>query len=453
MTHRALLTLTSALLATGCSHLMPAAEMPMEQAVAIPEAFDHTPELDASRAQDAEWWEAFNDPVLNDLTMRALAANLSIETGLANLRAAQAAVRSAGSVLLPSASVSASASSDTDSGLDDISATGRLSASYEIDLFGTNRQSVDVTELSLLTTEYDQRTIELSVQSNVASTYFSLLATRNSLAVAKQNLTISERIYQIVQARYDAGDVSGFDVASQTASLANARARIPAIQDQIEGFEAALAILLGLPPQGFAVEDTDLLLLNVPGIDTGLPSDLLYRRPDLLSAETSLRAARINVEIARKAFLPSVDLGAGASSLLTNGFDLSGSLSSSLNLPLFTGGQLEGQLDSARARADSALISYNQSVLTALQDVDVSLSGLRSATDQESDLRDAEAASKRALELAELRYRAGADDLTSLLNAQQTYQSAAQSLVDNRRDQLTSVVNVYAAIGGGWMTG
>ena len=153
-------------------------------------------------------------------------------------------------------------------------------------------------------------------------------------------------------------------------------------------------------------------------------------------------------------FLPSVDLGAGAiTSLLTDGFDLSGSLSSSLNLPLFTGGQLEGQLDSARARADSALISYNQSVLTALQDVDVSLSGLRSATDQESDLRDAEAASKRALELAELRYRAGADDLTSLLNAQQTYQSAAQSLVDNRRDQLTSVVNVYAAIGGGWMTG
>ena len=450
MTHRAIVSLAALIAASGCSHLIPAAEAPLDRSVVMPETFEHTPELVAARAEDPRWWKAFNDPVLDELTTRALAANLSVESGIANLRAARAAVTSAGSVLLPTASASASASSDTNSGLDDISASGRVSASYEIDLFGANRQTVEVSRLNLQSTEYNQRAIELSVQSDVASAYFNLLASRNSLDVARQNLTISERIYKIVQARYDAGDVSGFDIASQTASLASARARIPGLQDQIEGFEAALAILLGVPPQGFTVAETELLTLNVPHIQAGLPSDLLYRRPDILSAETDLRAAEINVEIARKAFLPSIDLGAGITSLLTDGFDLSGSLSSSVNLPIFTGGQLEGQLEQSGARADTALISYRQSILTALQDVDVSLSGLTSATAQESDLREAEAASKRALDLAELRYRSGADDLTSLLNAQQTYQTAAQALVTNRRDQLTSVVNVYAAIGSGW---
>lgn len=452
MTLRPFALIPALLMSASCASMIPAAEPPRSTAIDLPQFFDHAPELDQARADDPQWWKAFNDPVLDDLIAQALANNLSIESGLANLRSARAAVLSAGAALKPSASASASTSADTNTNLDDISVSGRLSASYELDLFGRNQQSVEVSELNLRGSEYDQRALELSIQSSVANAYLNLLAARYSLAIAEDNLAITSRIYDIVKVRYDNGDVSGFDMASQEASFANARARIPQIQDQIEGFEAALAFLLGEAPQGFIVPDASLTDIAIPGIETGLPSDLLYRRPDILSAETSLKAAEINIEIARKAFLPSFDLGAGLSSILTNGLDPVASISASVGLPIYTGGQLEGSLESAKARADQALTSYRQSILTALQDVDVSLSGLKAARATEADLRLAEAASARALEIAELRYKVGADNLTSLLNAQQSYQSASQSVVENRRDQLVSTVNVYSAIGSGWET-
>ena len=450
MTLRSYALIPALLMSASCASLVPAIEAPRPIGVSIPETYDHSPELAAARADDLEWWKGFNDPVLDDLITRALANNLSIESGIANLRSARAAVVSAGASLEPSASASASSSADTDTNLDDISVSGRLSASYELDLFGANRQSVEVSELNLQGTEYDQRALELSVQSSVANAYLNLLAGRYSLKVAEDNLAITKRIFDIVKVRYDAGDVSGYDMASQEASYASARARIPQIQDQIEGYEAALAILLGAAPQGFTVPDTSLTAIAIPGIETGLPSDLLLRRPDILQAQTSLRAAMVNVEIAQKAFLPSFDLGAGLSSILTNGLDPVASISASVGMPLFSGGQLEGSLESAEARADQAIVSYRQSILTALQDVDVSLSGLKAAHATEADLIQAERASARALEIAELRYRVGADNLTSLLNAQQSYQSASQSVVENRRDQLVSTVNVYSAIGSGW---
>lgn len=447
-----LVSLSTLIMASGCASLTPTVQTdPLP--VTMPEAYDHSAELAELaeiRSADTHWWVTFNDPVLNDLIERALANNTSVETGLANLRSARAAVTSAGASLLPSLSGSASASSSSDSGLDDISSSARLSASYEVDLFSSNQRSVDVSRLSLLGTQLDQRTIELSVQSDVASNYFNLLTTRYSLQVAKDNLTISERIYQIVEARYNAGDVSGYDLASQQSSLATARARIPAIQDQIESYEASLAILLGETPQGFSVPEADLMSVALPSVDAGLPSELLTRRPDLLSSEVDLQSAHISVAIAEAAYLPSFDLGAGLSTALNSGLDPVASLSAGLNIPIFQGGQLDASLETAEARADAALASYRAAILSALQDVDTSLSGLNSATAQAPDLQIAEDASARALEISELRYRVGADDLTSLLNAQQTYQSAVQSVLENRRDQLISVINLYAAIGGSW---
>ncbi|MAP95314.1 MAG: RND transporter [Ponticaulis sp.] len=451
MKTHALFSSTALLVVTGCASLAPPATDPVEPiGITLPEAYDHSPVVEAARNGEPEWWASFNDPVMNDLIDQALAENLTLESGLANLRSARAAITSSRSSLLPSLSAGASASTNSNNLVDNFSDSGRLSASYEVDLFGANRQSVAVSELGLQAAELDQRALELTVQSSVANAYLNLLSARYSLQIALENLEISERINSIVEARYNAGDVSGYDLATQRSSLASARARIPQIEDQIEGFEAALAILIGAPPQGFSVPETSLLNISVPGVSAGLPSDLLHRRPDLLSAETSLQAAQINVDIAQKAFLPTFDLGSGVSTALTSGLDPVATLSASMSLPLFTGGQLEGQLESAEARADQALTSYRQAILAALQDVDVGLSGLKSANLQEPDLREAETASERALEIAELRYRVGADDLTSLLNAQTTYRSAVQSVVENKRDQLISVVNIYAAIGGGW---
>ena len=151
---------------------------------------------------------------------------------------------------------------------------------------------------------------------------------------------------------------------------------------------------------------------------------------------------------ARAAFFPSIDLGAGLSALLTGGSSLTGSLSAGLAQTIFDGGRLDGQLDAAEARRDAQLAAYRQAILSALRDVDVSLQATETNAAREAQLQIAEEAAAEALEAAELRYRAGSDDLTSLLNAQQTYFDASANLVQVRLDRLTSAINVYVALGG-----
>lgn len=427
------------------------ASPPVSGLTPLPSSFDYAGALADAEKTDALWWTAFNDPELDALVIEALAANQDIAAGLAALRSARASVRIANATLFPQLSAGASASSNTEGGgLDDISASARGSASYQLDLFGQNRASRAAARAGYDAQAFDQRALELTVASDVAFTYFSVLAVRERLDVARSNLEISERIFDIIQTRYDAGDVSRFDVESQKASLANARARVPQIEQQLVSLETALSVLLGQPPQGYAAPEGDILAMTPPAINPGMPSELLLRRPDLLSAEAQLRAADANVAAAQRAFFPSIDLSAGVTAGLTGGTSVIGSLAASLAAPVFTGGRLEGQLDSAQARVDQQIARYRQATLNALRDVDVSLSALATAEQREEQLIIARDAAQQSLSLAEIRYRSGADNLTSLLNAQSTYFSASDSLVQGRLDRLSAAVDLYAAIGGGW---
>lgn len=420
-----------------------------EAAIAMPAAYDYAAEVETLAQTDYAWWESFDNSALEALVADALAANQTLAQGIANIRASRAALQIADAAFLPQASAGLSASSSTaGQGLDDIDASGRLSASYQLDLFGANAANREAALASLDAAIFSQRALELTVQADVASNYFSLLAARDQLSVARQNLDISERIFDIVEVRYDAGAISGFDVSAQRAQLANARARIPQIEAQITGFETALAILSGQVPQGFTAPGDDILDVSLPQIPVGLPSDLLLRRPDLLQSEASLRGANANIAAARAAFFPTIDLGAGLSALLTGGSSLTGSLSAGLAQTVFSGGRLDGQLEASVARRDAQLAAYRQSILSALRDVDVSLQASDTNAAREAQLEIAEAAAADALEAAELRYRAGSDDLTSLLSAQQTYFDASSNLVQVRLDRLTSAINVYVSLGG-----
>ena len=446
---RSILASGSVFVLAACTTSLAPATPVSEAGVDIPAAYDYADEVETISARDEVWWEAFEAETLDALIDQALLANQTLAQGLANIRASRAALEITNAAFLPQASGSLSASSNTEGGgLDDIDASGRLSASYQLDLFGANAANREAAEASLVAAIFNQRTLELTVQSDVASNYFSLLAARDQLEVARQNLEISERIFDIVEIRYEAGAISGFDVSAQRAQLANARARIPQIEAQITGFETALAILTGQVPQGFAVSGANILDVSFPEIDAGLPSQLLLRRPDLLQSEATLRGANANIAAARAAFFPSIDLGAGLSALLTGGSSLTGSLSAGLAQTIFDGGRLDGQLDAAEARRDAQLAAYRQAILSALRDVDVSLQATETNAAREAQLQIAEEAAAEALEAAELRYRAGSDDLTSLLNAQQTYFDASANLVQVRLDRLTSAINVYVALGG-----
>ncbi|WP_428410437.1 efflux transporter outer membrane subunit [Hyphococcus sp.] len=438
---------TTALSLAACATASP----PVGELAPAPATYNYAGALAETEKTDALWWETFNDPALDTLVNEALSANQDIAAGLAALRSARASVRIANASLFPQLSAGASASSDTEGdGLDDVSASARGSASYQLDLFGQNAADRRAARASYDAQAFDQRALELTIASEVAFTYFSVLAARERLEVAQSNLEISERIFNIVKVRYDAGDVSRFDLSSQEASLANARARLPQIEQQLVSLETALSVLLGRTPQGYTAPEGDILALTPPAINPGMPSELLLRRPDLLSAEAQLRAADANVAAAQRAFFPSVDLSAGVNAGLTGGTSVIGSLAASLAAPIFTGGRLEGQLSAAEARVDQQIARYRQATLNALRDVDVSLSALATAEQREDLLIVARDASQQSLSLAEIRYRSGADDLTSLLNAQSSYFNASDSLVQGRLDRLSAAVDLYAAIGGGW---
>lgn len=447
---RSLLLAASVLALAGCASLGPGRVSATDAQMALPEAYDYAGELAGIGAAEGDWWQGFGTARLNGLVDRALAANQTLAQGLANVEASRASLKVANAALLPQASASLSASSDTESGLDDVSSSGRLSASYQLDLFGANAASLEAAEAGVDAAVFAQRALELTVQSDVAATYFSLLATREQLDVARQNLEISERIFEIVEVRYEAGSISGFDVSSQRAQLANARARIPQLEAQVTSLRTSLAILLGETPQGYRAPEEDILGIALPVAGPGLPSDLLLRRPDLMQAEANLRAANANINAARAAFFPSVDLGAGVSSLLGGDGNLVGSLSAGLTQPIFSAGRLEGQLEGAEARREAQLAGYRQAILAALGDVDVSLNTVRTSAEREAQLRLAREAAAEALDAAELRYRAGQDDLTSLLTAQQTYFDASNAVVQGRLDRLTAAINLYVALGGSY---
>ena len=437
---------SAALSLAACASVSP----PVSELTPLPSAYDYASDFTEAEKQNSRWWATFGDPSLDALIDEALDANQDIAAGLATLRAARASVRIANASQFPQLSAGASASSNTSNGLDDVSASARGSASYQLDLFGQNRADRAAARAGYDAQAFDQRALELTVASDVAFTYFSMLAARERLDVARANLEISERIYRIIETRYSAGDVSRFDLTSQQASLANARARLPQIAQQLVSLETALSVLVGRTPQGYDAPQGDILALTPPTINPGMPSELLLRRPDLLSAEAQLRAADANVAAAQAAFFPSIDLSAGVNAGLTGGTSVLGSLAASLAAPIFSGGRLEGSLAAAEARADQQIARYRQATLNALRDVDVSLSALATAEQREEQLVIARDASQQSLSLAEIRYRSGADDLTSLLNAQSTFFNASDSLVQGRLDRLSAAVDLYAAIGGGW---
>lgn len=448
---RTLLISASALTLAGCASINPIQrETATDAGLIMPDGYDYASEVAALTAPEQAWWAGFNSADLDALIAEALAANNSLAQGLANVDASRAALKTANAALLPQASGSLSASSNTQSGLDDVDASARLSASYQLDLFGANAASRNAALANLDAAIFAQRALELTVQSDVAAGWFNLLAAREQLAVARRNLEISERIFEIVRVRYEAGTISGFDVSSQSAQLANARARIPQLESQITSQETALAILLGRVPQGYAAPQADVLAIDLPTADPGLPSDLLLRRPDLMQSEAGLRAANANIDAARAAFFPSVDLGAGLSTVLTGGTDLIGSLSASVAQTIFSGGRLDAQLESAQARREGQLAAYRQSILSALRDVDVSLKAIDANAAREEQLLIARDAAQEALRAAEIRYQAGTGDLTSLLTAQQNYFDAANSYVLGRLDRLTAAINLYVAVGGGY---
>lgn len=429
-----------------------------DAAVDIPASWDRPVPGGVDVWPASDWWRGFASAELDSLIATARQNNLDLSAAAARLLQAQGQARIAGVALVPTldGSIGTSRAGIGASNRPETTAyNASVNASYELDFWGANRADLLSAQAALRSSRYDRETVALTVTTGVANTYLQVLSLRERLATARQNLEIAERVLGIVQARVRGGAATRLDLAQQLGTVAGQRAAIPPLEQQERDALSALAILLGRLPQGFDVEGTSLDAIQVPAVAPGMPSDLLMRRPDLRRAESQLDAADANVAAARAALFPSVRLTAGSgvqSGVFSTLFDESPGFSVGVSLArtLFDAGRLGAQRNVAEARRVEVIQAYRTTVVTAFADVDKALGSVDSIGRQQEQQAVQLEQARIALDVAEIRYRAGAVDLLTLLDAQRTLYSAQDQSRQLKLSRLQAVVTLFRVLGGGW---
>ncbi len=416
---------------------------------------------------DPEWWRGFGSGELDRLMRQAIAANNDIAAAAARVRQADAQMRIAGAALLPVVDINASTARQQSRILTGgVASRSRIStpqslslaASYEVDLWGGNRAGLEAAQHSLASSRFAVGTVTLTTEASVGDTYFQLLAAQEQLAIQRANVAAAERLLRVLRDRMTVGTATGLDVAQQETLVANQRAQIPVFEQTLEQSRNSLGTLLGIPPQEVRVTGGEFNRITVPPVNAGLSSELLARRPDVLSAEASLAAANANVVVARAALYPQITLtasGGFSSTQLTNLVRPEAmvfSLVAGLVQPVFHGGALRAQVALSQAQAEELLATYRGAILTALVDTENALVALRQTTQQEQLQREAVAAAQRAYDIAQEQLTVGTIDAVTLLITQQSLFTARNALTQARLARLQAGIGLFRALGGGWGT-
>jgi NodT family efflux transporter outer membrane factor (OMF) lipoprotein len=450
-----------ALVAAGCTTPPPEALHPGD----VPPTFTAPTTRETGVAPlwpTLDWWTGFHSPELPPLMTTALSENLDLLAARARVEQAQAQAGIAGSLLFPTIDANATASRNGTNRKAQINpATGTLvkgttntssigaAASYELDLWGLNRDQLEAAEQSEFAARYAAQTVRLTITADVADTYLSVLALRQRISIAKGNIDAAKRILTITQAKVTNGVSSNLELAQQSAQVAAQEAQIPALEEQEREARYALAILLGRAPEGFTVTATNLDGIVAPPVRAGIPTELLVRRPDVAQAEAQLLSAHANVDAARAAFFPHIDLSATVSQAF-NPSTLAWSVAASLLQTVFDGGKLSAESDLARAQQMELLVDYRKAVFSALSDSESAMGQVTSLTEQERLVTEEERNAAEAYRISELQYREGVTDLLTVLQTQQTLFNAQDQLVQIRLARLQAGVSLYRALGGGW---
>lgn len=444
----------------------------------VPAAYRAAAKSNADAAVPAlDWWRGFRSAELTSLMDDAQLHNLDIAVAIAQIVQADAQVGISGAPLLPTVSggasaerqhfgsTSRSASSLTSSGFSGSGSSNfstfstSLTASYILDFWGKNRATLAASEESATASRYNREIVTLTTMASVANTYFTILAAQDELRVTRQNLAAADRILTLIKTQFAGGTASQLDVSQQEAVVATERAAIPPLEVTRDQNIAALALLVGRAPANFNVRGGSTSRIVVPRVTPGLPSELLYQRPDIRQAEATLAASNFSVEAARAAFFPQIQLtgttglqSAALASLFTPGAWFY-TMTASLTQPLFDGFLLESQLKQAKGVQLQDLQAYRKTVLSAFSDVEKALIGLHDFTRQERLQNDVVTASRKAFEIAETQLRGGTINLITVLQAEQTLFTAENNLVVIRLNKLLAASSLFQALGGGWTPG
>ena len=395
------------------------------------------------------FWQDLGSEQLNRLIDNVLAQNLDLEAALHRVEQARAQAKVASAPLYPNVNASGSASRTFQNPQDKNAASGGAEISYEVDLWGKNRDRARSANYRIDASEFDRDALRLVVTSDATNLYAQILSLNDRVQIAQFNLNNAQEILRIVEARFNAGSVSGLEVSQQRVAVNNFRSALAALIEQRSTTANALAILLGLAPQSFTAPDAPLASLKMPAVDLTPPATLLTARPDIESAEANLRAANADIGEARAAFFPSLTLS--ASTVIAAGFGnpaaAASSIASGVLAPIFTGGQLTGNLENVTARQKELAASYQKTVLIAFQEVEDALATLKGANDRAEIARSSVIESQNAYNIAKAQFDAGAIDYLNLLDTQRSLYLAQDSQIAINQAQLQSFVLLRKAMG------
>ena len=406
---------------------------------------------------EQHWWQRFGDPVLTRLVEAAISNNSDIAIAAARVREARAQERLARAQLLPSLDLAAPVTHSQS-----INALGRsaeataaqpvFQAAYEVDLFGRIADQVEAARLGTFASQAARDAAALAVAATAASGYVTLRALDARLAIARETLASRAEALRIARSRADAGYTSQLELRQAEAEYQATAQLVPQAELAITRQENGLSVLLGVSPR--AIErGVTLGQLRRPPIPDALPSDLLRRRPDIAQAELTLAASDATLAAARAQFLPQVRLTGSAGAVLSSSLGdpvAIWSIGGSILAPIFEGGRLQAQVDTAAARRDQAAFSYQRTVLTAFREVEDNLAAVARLEEQRARLDAQRVALADALRHATNRYRAGYSPYLEQLDAQRNLLNVELSLVQVRADQVNTLVALYQSMGGGW---
>ena len=419
-------------------------------------------------APKGPWWQRFGDPRLDALQQQAIAQSPTLVLAAARLEQARAFVRTASASQGLNANIAARATRQhisanrplTNYGSDNFSTVQNdfvplLVVSYELDLAGRVRRSVESAEASADQSAADLENARLLLGTDLATAYFNLRATDIELDVLARSIALQRRSLEFVSARHDLGASSGLEVAQQQALLDTTLTQVDLLRRQRDLFEHAVATLTGTPAPAFELAP-DIAALEPPIVPLGVPSDVLQRRPDVASAERAMAAANAQIGVAAAAYYPSITISPVAgfeTRSLTSLFEASSllwSLGATVTQPLLSGGRLSANVDIAKANYDATVASYRRVVLTAMQEVEDGITGLAALERADRQARTAVETARKVLDLANARYEGGATTYLDVISAQQSLLSAERLAAQLGGQRLLTSVFLIKALGGDW---
>jgi multidrug efflux system outer membrane protein len=423
---------------------------------------DLPPKYRAGRGDSAppalDWWRGFRSSELTALIEEAQTNNFDIGAAIGRIMQADANSKIIGAPLLPTLDFAGSATRLRPPGgpmREDYKVA--LNAGYELDFWGKNRAASLAAQETAVASRFAKEVVVLSTVVSVGTAYFQVLLAQDRLRIARNNLEASNRVLTLIKQRFEAGTASQLDVSQQESLVATVRASIPPFDQLLRQSIATLAVLIGRAPIDLKVKGGSLYRLAIPRVTPGLPSELLFQRPDIRLAEANLASADASVSSARAAFFPSISLtGQGgyenaALKLLFQPQSAFYNIATSVAQPLLDGFRLEGLLEFAKGRQYELVKAYCQSILIAFGDVEIALIAIADNAERERLQQVVVSTSRQAFQIAETRLREGTVDLVTVLQTQQTLFTAEDVLVQVRALRLQAVLSLFQALGGSWL--